>query len=32
MGIEVCKNPNSSECIRCGDCMKACPTKAIEKR
>lgn len=32
MDIEVCRNPNSAECIRCGDCMKACPTKAIEKK
>lgn len=29
--IEVYKNPNSAECIRCGDCMKVCPTKAIKK-
>ncbi len=31
MNIEVCKSPNSSECIRCGECIKACPTKAIKK-
>lgn len=23
--------PNSSECIRCGDCIKACPHSAIKK-
>ncbi|WP_425544696.1 4Fe-4S double cluster binding domain-containing protein [Clostridium oceanicum] len=22
--------PNSLECIRCGDCIKSCPTKAIK--
>lgn len=31
MNITVYKNPNSAECIRCGDCIKACPTKAINK-
>ena len=30
--IEVYKNSNSSECIRCGECIKACPTKAIKKQ
>lgn len=29
MNIDVCKNPNSSECIRCGECIKACPYGAI---
>jgi len=23
------KEPNSTECIRCGDCQKACPEGAI---
>jgi polyferredoxin len=31
LDIEVYKNPNSLECIRCGECVDACPTKAIEK-
>ena len=29
MDIDVCKTPNSLECIRCGECAKNCPTKAI---
>ena len=29
MDIDVCKNPNSLECIRCGACIKACPVGAI---
>jgi ferredoxin-type protein NapH len=31
MDIVVYKKPNSPECIRCGDCIKACPSKAIKK-
>jgi len=31
MNIEVYKKPNSTECIRCGECIKGCPTKAINK-
>lgn len=31
LDIEIYKNPNSLECIRCGECVDACPTKAIEK-
>ncbi|MBU5486104.1 4Fe-4S binding protein [Clostridium sp. MSJ-11] len=31
MSIEVYKNPNSCECIRCGECVKICPTKSIKK-
>lgn len=31
MNIEVYKKPNSMECIRCGECVGECPTKAIEK-
>lgn len=29
MNVPVLKNPNHFECIRCGDCKKACPTGAI---
>ncbi|WFD10237.1 4Fe-4S binding protein [Tepidibacter hydrothermalis] len=31
MNIEIPKNPNSMDCIRCGDCIEVCPTKAIKK-
>lgn len=31
MNIEVHKDPNSAECIRCGECIKICPTKSIKK-
>lgn len=31
LDIEVWKHPNSAECIRCGDCRKACPHQAIKK-
>lgn len=30
MNIHVEEKPNSLECIRCGDCKRACPTGAIE--
>lgn len=30
MNIEIYNNPNSSECIRCGDCIRACPQQAIK--
>lgn len=29
MAISVYQVPNSSECIRCGDCVRECPTGAI---
>ena len=29
MDVDVCKNPDHSECIRCGACIKACPKDAI---
>lgn len=29
MDIKVWETPNSPECIRCGDCIKNCPEKAI---
>lgn len=31
MQVEVLKNINSTECIRCGKCAAACPTEAIQK-
>lgn len=30
MGINVHQNPNSPECIRCGECIRNCPAKAIK--
>ncbi|GAA0735158.1 4Fe-4S binding protein [Clostridium oceanicum] len=30
LDIEIYKKPNSLECIRCGECIKSCPTKAIK--
>lgn len=29
MDIKVWENPNSPDCIRCGNCKAVCPTKAI---
>ena len=29
MDVDITKNPNHAECIRCGMCIKACPTDAI---
>lgn len=31
MDIDVWKNPNSPDCIRCGDCKNKCPHKAISR-
>lgn len=31
LGISVYKTPNNMECIRCGECIKACPNQAIQK-
>lgn len=31
MGVEVTKNINSPECIRCGACMEVCPKKCIQR-
>ncbi|NLY70242.1 MAG: 4Fe-4S binding protein [Clostridiales bacterium] len=31
LGISVFKTPNSIECIRCGDCIKSCPSQAIKR-
>ncbi|WP_040329726.1 4Fe-4S binding protein [Clostridium ihumii] len=30
INIEIHENPNSLECIRCGQCIKICPTNAIK--
>ena len=30
MDISVWKNPNSADCIRCGDCIRICPEEAID--
>jgi len=30
MNVKVYENPNSIECIRCGECIKNCPRKAID--
>ncbi|SHH39156.1 4Fe-4S binding protein [Tepidibacter thalassicus] len=32
LDIEVYKNPNSLECIRCGECIDACPHNAIKSQ
>lgn len=32
MDIKVYENPNSLECIRCGDCIKACPKSCISRK
>jgi len=32
MDIDVMNSPNDHECIRCNDCIKACPTKAIKSK
>ena len=29
MGVDPSKTPNHTECIRCGDCIHRCPTKAL---
>lgn len=30
MCVDPVQTPNSAECIRCGDCVKACPTNALK--
>ena len=29
MNVDPVRNPNSAECIRCGECVKACPKGAL---
>ena len=29
MDVDVTKTPNHTECIRCGMCIRACPTGAV---
>lgn len=29
MDVDVTKTPNHGECIRCGMCVRACPTGAV---
>lgn len=29
MDVDITKNNAHTECIRCGECIKACPTQAI---
>ena len=32
MDVDVTEAPDHSECIRCGMCVKACPTGAVSFR
>ncbi len=32
MDVDVTKTPNHTECIRCGMCVRACPTDAVHFR
>jgi ferredoxin len=29
MGVNPSLHPSSPECIRCGDCVRACPVEAL---
>ena len=32
MDVDITKNDASLECIRCGECVKACPVHAIDTK
>ncbi|HBZ13059.1 MAG TPA: 4Fe-4S ferredoxin, partial [Clostridiales bacterium] len=32
MDVDVTKTPNHTECIRCGMCVRECPTNAVRFR
>ena len=32
MDVDVTKSPDNAECIRCGMCVRACPTNAVSFR
>ncbi len=32
MDVDVTKTPDHTECIRCGMCVRACPTNAVSFR
>lgn len=32
MGVDVTKSPQDSRCIRCGDCVNACPVSALKTK
>lgn len=32
MDVDITNNASHTECIRCGECVSVCPTKAISVR